>query len=87
MPLPPYYLKVILISGMACVVAMMMYKGWILQVLFESFSKGPGCFLYVLIITGKVTTLEPIYDPTFSDHGVFVLGGTSRFLMVLLPLK
>ena len=74
MPLPPNYLKVILTSGIACIVAMMMYRG-ILQVFFESFSKGPIGFPYVFIITGKVTTLEPVYDPTFAEHGVFVLGG------------
>ena len=66
----PYYLKVILTAGMACVVAMMMYWGGFLQVLFESFSKGPGGSPYVFIIT-----LEPIYGPTFAEHGVFVLGG------------
>ena len=44
--------------------------------LFEPFSKCPGDFPYIFItITGKVTTLEPIYGPTFADHGVFVLGG------------
>ena len=42
--------------------------------LFESFSKGPGGFPYVFIIAGKVITLEPVYGPTFVDHGVFVLG-------------
>ena len=75
MPLPPYYLKDILTSGVACMVAMMM-NGWgILQVLFEPFSKHPGGFSYVFIITGKVTTLELVYCPTFADCGVFVLGG------------
>ena len=75
MPLPPYYLKVVMTSRMACTVAMMMYRTGILQVLFESFSKGPRGFPYVFIVTGKVTTLEPIYGPTFADHGVFVPGG------------
>ena len=75
MSLPPYYLKVILTSGMACIIAMMMDGRGVLQVLFESFSKSPGPFPYVLIITGKVTTLKPVYGPTFADHGVFVLGG------------
>ena len=56
-------------------VTMMMNGGEVLQVLFEPFSKSPGGFPYVLIITGKVTTLEPVYGPTFTDHGVFVLGG------------
>ena len=87
MPLPPYYLKVILTNRMACVVAMMMYRGGILQVLFESFSKGPRGFPYVFIITGEVTTLEPICGSTFDDHGVLSFGETSRFLIVLLPLK
>ena len=43
--------------------------------LFESLPKGPRSFPYVFIITSKVPTLEPIYGPTFVDHGVFVLGG------------
>ena len=87
MPLPPYYLEVLLGGGMTCVAVMMMYGRGILQMLFESFTKGPGGFPNIFIITGKGTTLEPIYGPTFVDHGVFVLGETSRFLMVLLPLK
>ena len=76
MPLPPpYYLEVLLSGRMACVIAVMMYREGFLKVLFESFSKGPGGFPYVFIITGKVTTLEQIYGPTFVDPGVFVLGG------------
>ena len=75
MPLPPYYLKVILTSGVACMVAMMMNGEGVLQVLFELFSKSPGDLLYVIIITGKVTTLEPVYGLNFVDHGVFVLEG------------
>ena len=75
MPLPPYYLKVILASRMACIIALMMYGKGILQVLFESFSKSPRGFPYVFIITGKVTTLEPIYGPSFANHGVFDFGG------------
>ena len=43
--------------------------------LFVSFTKGPGGFSYVLIITAKVPTLIPIDDITLVDHGVFVLGG------------
>ena len=75
MPLPPYYLEVMLSGRMACVIAVMMYVGGFLKVLFESFSKGPRGFPYVFIIAGKVTTLEPVYCPTFVDHGVIVLGG------------
>ena len=75
MPLHPYYLEVIFRGRIACVVAVMTYWGVFLQMLFESFSKGPRGFPYVIIIAGKVTTLEPVYGPTFVDHGVFVLGG------------
>ena len=53
---------------------MMIYGGRILQVLFKSFSIGPGGFPYVFKIAGEVTTMEPVYGPTFVDHGVFVLG-------------
>ena len=75
MPLLPYYLEVILTSRVACMIAVMV-NGWgVLQVLFESVSKGPGGFPYVFIITGKVTTLELVYGSTFADHRVFVLGG------------
>ena len=87
MPLLPYHLEVMLTGKMVCVIAMMMYRGGFLKVLFESFSKGLRDFPYVFIITGKVTTLEPVYGPTFIDNGVFVFGETSRVLMVLLPLK
>ena len=75
MPLPPYYLEVIVTGGVACMVTVLM-NGWgVLQVLFISFTKGPGGFPYVLIITIEVTTLEPINGPTFADHRVFVFGG------------
>ena len=84
MPLPAYYLEVMLPGGMACVNAMMMYRGGFLKVLFESFSKGPSSFPHVFIITGKVTALEPVYCPTFLTMGCLSLGGTRRLLMVLL---
>ena len=78
MPLPPYYLEVMLSGRMAYVVAVIMYRGGFLKVLFESFSKGPRGFPYVFIIAGKVTTLELVYGPNFVDHGVFVLGGDQQ---------
>ena len=49
--LPPYYLEVVLAGGIACLVAMMMNGRGGLQVLFVSFTKGPGGFPYVLITT------------------------------------
>ena len=70
-----------LIGRMACIIAVMMYRGGFLKVLFESFSKGPRGFPYVFNISGKVTGLEPVYGLTFVDHGVFVLGETSMFLI------
>ena len=64
------------LSGrMACIIAVMMYRGGFFKVLSESFSVGLRGFPCVFIIAGKVTTLEPVYGPTFVDHGVFVLGG------------
>ena len=41
--------------------------------LFVSFTKGPGGFPYVFIITCEVPTLIPVYGITLGDHGVFVL--------------
>ena len=76
--LPPYYLEVILVRGMACLVTMVMNGRGGLQVLFVSFTKGPGGFPYVLIITAQVPTLEPIDGPTLVDHRVFVLGGDQK---------
>ena len=47
---------------------------------FVSFTKGPGGFPYVLIITAKVITLIPIDGITLVDHRVFVLGGDQEVL-------
>ena len=66
MPLPPYYLEVMLTGRMACVIAMMMYRGGFFKVLFESFSKGPRGFPYVFIIAGyghhNGTTIWPHFS-------------------------
>ena len=43
--------------------------------LFVSFTKGPGGFPYVFIITCEVPTLIPVYGITLGDHRVFVLRG------------
>ena len=73
--LPPHYLEISLNGGMACVDAMIMYRGWFLYVLLESFCKGSRGFPYVLIITCKVPTLEPVDGPTCVNHGILVLVG------------
>ena len=49
--LPPYYLEVIMVGGVACLAAMMMNSWGGLQVLFVSLTKGPGGFPYVFLIT------------------------------------
>ena len=59
-PLPPYYFEVIVIDGVVGLIIVMMNRLGVLQVLFVSFTKGPGGFPYVLIITAKVPTLKPI---------------------------
>ena len=51
LPLPPYYLEVVMVSGSACLAAVMMDGRGGLQVLFVSVTKGPGGFSYVFIIT------------------------------------
>ena len=63
---------------MASLDAMMMNGRGGLQVLFVSFTKGPGGFPYVIIITAQVTTLVPIDGTTLVDHRVFVLGGDQK---------
>ena len=48
--------------------------------LFVSFTKGPGGFPYVFIITGEVPTLISVDGITLGDHGVFVLRGDQEVL-------
>ena len=48
--------------------------------LFVSFTKGPGGFPYVFLITAWVTTLVPVDGTTLVDHRVFVLGGDQEVL-------
>ena len=75
MGLPPYYLVIVLGDGVACADAVMMYRGGLLKVLLESFSKGTRGLPYIFIIACKVPTLEPVDGPTFVSHEVLVLGG------------
>ena len=55
--------------------------------LFVSFTKGPGGFPYVLIITAKVPTLIPIEGITLADHRVFVYGGDQEVLDGAAPIE
>ena len=68
-------------------ITVLMNRLGVLQVLFVSFTKGPGGFPYIFIITGVVTTLEPIYGPTFADHRVFVTGGNQYVPDVITTFK
>ena len=43
------------------------------KVFLASFSKGPCCFPYVLLITGYVVALETVYDAAFLLLWVLVL--------------
>ena len=43
-----------------------------------SFTKGPGSFPYVFIITGWAATVIPIYSVALVRHRVFVLGGNQE---------
>ena len=80
MPLPPYYLEVIMVGEAACLAAVVMNSWGGLQMFFVSFTKGPGGFPYVFIITTQVTTLVLVYGTTLVDHGVFVLWGDQEVL-------
>ena len=82
-----FYLEVILHGGMACVVAMMMYRG--------------GSFRCSLNLSPKVLEVSPTYSssqvrslhcnqymaPLLLTMGSLSFRETSRLLMVLLPLK
>ena len=84
----PIILKLLWLMGWLVLVVVMM-NGWgVLQVLFVSFTKGLGGF-FPMYSSSQVRspTLVPIDGITLGDHGVFVLGETRRFLMVLPPLK
>ena len=69
-----------MVSGMACLAAVVMNSWGSIQVFFVYFTKGPGGFPYVFLITTWVTTLVPVYGTTLVDHRVFVLGGDQEVL-------
>ena len=78
--LPPYYFEVVVIDRVVGLIIVMMIRWGVLQVFFVSFTKGPGGFPYVFIITAKVTTLIPIDGITLVDYRVFVPGGDQEVL-------
>ena len=86
MPCPPSLLfgKLSFVASDATVVV---HRGGFLQVLLESFSKGPEGLFYIFLITCKFSTLESIDGPSFVFHGVLILRGNQDVVMVLLPLK
>ena len=64
-----------MVGGVACNGTMMVDSRGGLQVLFVSFTKGPGGFPYVFIITAQVVALVPVDGTTLVDHRVLVLRG------------
>ena len=73
-----YYFEVIVVNRVVGLVIMMMNGRGVLQVLFVSFTKVPGGFPYVFIITCEVPSLIPIDGITLGDHRVFVLRGDQK---------
>ena len=67
-----------MVGGVASLDTMLMNGRGGLQVLFVSFTKGPGGFPYVFIITALLPTVIPVYGTTLVDHRVFVLGGDQK---------
>ena len=67
-----------MVGGMACYGTVLMDSRGGLQVLFVSFTKGPGGFPYVFIITAKVVALVPVYGTTLVEHRVLVLRGDQK---------
>ena len=63
MPLPPYCLEVILVSGMASLDAVMVNGRGGLQVLFVSFTKGPGAAHLHLIPLGLPRQVKEVIQP------------------------
>ena len=87
MPLPQYYLEVTLSGSMASVIAVMMYRGGFLKELFESFSKGPGGFPMYSSLQVRSPHWNQYMTLILLTMGSLSFWETSRFLMVLLPLK
>ena len=79
MPLPPNYLEDLFGGGVTCIAAMMMYRGGILQVLFESFSKCPGGS--PMYSSSQVRSLHwnQYMPPLLLTIGYLLLGDTSGF--------
>ena len=55
-------------------------------VFLASFSKGPCCFPYVLLITGYVIALETVDNPSLLSLGSWSFGFMRTCFIVVLPL-
>ena len=87
MPLSPYYLEVIMTGGVARMVPVLMNGQGVLQVLFVSFTKGPRGSPIYSSSQERSLHCNQYMAPLLLTIGSLSLGETSRFLMVLLPLK
>ena len=70
----PMILK--LLSVMLCSCFLYVFMDWreLFKVFLASFSKGPCCFPYVLLIASYMFALETVHDATFLLLWVLVLG-------------
>ena len=75
MVLPPYYLEVVLCGCVESDATLVIYRGGFLQVLLESFSKGPRGLSIIFLITHKFSTLQPVDGSTFVSLSVLILRG------------
>ena len=57
------------------------------EMFLEPFIKSPHWFIYLLLLTTHMVTLEPVNYPALLSDLTLSLGATRRFLMMLPPLK
>ena len=71
--LPAYDVEAGVCNVVSCLFSMGMDGRGLFDVFLASFSKGPCCFPYVLLITGYVIALETVDNPTLLFFRVLVL--------------
>ena len=79
----PHYAEALNCCGVTFNVTMVVYRAGGLEMFFETLYKGSGRFTNIFLITFHPFRLACINHPTCLGDGIFVLGATMRFLMVL----
>ena len=87
MVLPPHYLEVVLSGSWTSDLTVVMYRGGLLQVLLESFWKGPRGLSYIFLITWKFSTLEPVDGSIFVFYRVLILRGNQDVFNGFIALE